>query len=316
MELGSICFSNHLLSFVQHENSLDMPLKQNFSCFILLCCFFCLTSNSYAQQKPRKERKIRKNQRYKKSILDNLPTFFVDDSRFPSYLKQIYKRDAARMSIRLLNNELRVSKQTVQIPEELVQAVYNAMVAVRTSDYSSIDTITNQYYIRTFPVPNVEKIVLVAEHDAPWLEPLRQRQDTTGSVAMNAIIKEHHLVLTKLVHLDEERVALVLQSSEPINIPALMMRFFISEGIGSIEEVLPYGDGNDISIMRTKTGWDLVYSFKFGDCSFQCQKFRNWSFSVEEDGSVNYNGSSGYTIPPWNTKSKDAKRYPDVLAKR
>lgn len=292
-----------------------MKIRQNFSYFFILFFLLSLSFDSYSQKKPRKERKIRKNQRYKKSILDNLPTFFVDDSRFPNYLKQIYKRDAARMSIRLLNEELRVSKQTIQIPEELVQAIYNAMVAVRTSDYGAVDTMANQYYVRTFPVPNVEKIVLVAEHDAPWLAPLKQRQDTTGDVQINRIIREHNLIITKLVHLDEERVALVLQSREPINVPALMMRFFISEGIGSIEEVLPYGDGNDISIQRTKKGWDLVYSLKFGNCSLQCQKYRSWSYSIEEDGSVSYNGTSGHTIAPWITKGHEGQKYPDVLAK-
>jgi hypothetical protein len=292
-----------------------MKIKQNFSYFLILCFLLSLSFDSYSQNNPRKERKIRKNQRYKKSILDNLPTFFVDDSRFPNYLKQIYKRDAARMSIRLLNEELRLSKQTIQIPEELVQAIYNAMVAVRTSNYGSVDTMSNQYYVRTFPVPNVEKIVLVAEHDAPWLEPLKHREDTTGDVQINNIIREHNLFISKLVHLDEERVALVLQSRQPINVPALMMHFFMSEGIGSIEEVLPYGDGNDISIQRTKIGWELVYSLKFGDCSFQCQKYRSWSYSIQEDGSVSYNGSSGHTIAPWITKGHEGKKYPDVLAK-
>ncbi|CAA6830154.1 MAG: Unknown protein [uncultured Aureispira sp.] len=292
-----------------------MKMKQNFSYFFILCFFLSLSFSSYSQNNPRKERKIRKNQRYKKSILDNLPTFFVDDSSLPSYLKKIYKRDAARMSIRLLNNELRVSKQTIQIPEELVQAIYNAMVAVRTSNYGSVDTVANQYYVRTFPVPNVEKIVLVAEHDAPWLAPLKQRKDTTGNSQINSIIREHNLIISKLVHLDEERVALVLQSRQPINVPALMMRFFISQGIGSIEEVLPYGDGNDIHIQRTKTGWDLVYSLKFGNCSFQCQKYRNWSYSIEEDGSVGYNGSSGHTVPPWISRGHEGKTYPDVLTK-
>ena len=292
-----------------------MKMNQKISYFFILCFLLSLSFNSYSQNNPRKVRKTRKNQRYKKSILDNLPTFFVDDSRLPNYLKKIYKRDAARMSLRLLNNELRVSKQTIQIPEELVQAIYNAMVAVRTSDYSSIDTITNQYYVRTFPVPNVEKIVLVAEHDASWLKPLKQRQDTTGDLQINNIIRENNLIISKLVHLDEERVALILQSRQPINIPALMMRFFTAQGIGSIEEVLPYGDGNDISIQRTQTGWDLVYSLKFGNCSLQCPKYRNWSYSIEEDGSVSYNGSSGHTITPWVTKGLEGNSYPDVLAK-
>jgi len=282
--------------------------------FALIFVFlFGIAEDSFSQRKPRGPR-IKKN---KKSILNNLPSFFVDDSHLPKYLKRIYKRDASRIAIRLMNKELRVSKQTVQIPEELVQAIYNAMVAVRTSDYEAIETVANKYYIRTFPVPNVEKIVLVAEHDAPWLTPLRQqRQDTTGSPSLNNIIREHNLTFTKMVYVDEERIALVLQSQDPMNVPALMMRFFMQEGIGSIEEVLPYGDGNDIDIQRTKEGWDIRYSLRFGNCSHQCQKAHDWNFSVSEGGDVSYAGDNGHTIPPWITKSRFGERFPDVLAKR
>ncbi|BDS10772.1 hypothetical protein [Aureispira anguillae] len=290
-----------------------MKILPNISYFFILFFVFGITENNYSQNRHTRPRFLKK---HKKSILDNLPTFFVDDSRLPLYMKQIYKRDAARISIRLLNKELRISQQTVQIPEELVQAIYNAMVAVRTSNYSAVDTMVNQYYIRTFPVPNVEKIILIAEHDAPWLKPLKHREDTTGNSQINAIIRAHDLSISKLVHIDEERVALVLQSRTPINIPALMMRFFVEKGIGSIEEVLPYGDGNDIHIERTKKGWELVYSLKFGNCSFQCQKYHNWSYSIQEDGAVSYNGSSGYTIPPWITKSREGNKYPDVLVSK
>lgn len=295
-----------------------MRIFPNLTYFFLLFFIIGLTKTNYGQINSKRERKIRKNKKYKKSILDNLPTFFVDDSRLPQYLKQIYKRDAARMSIRLLTNELRISKQTVEIPEELVQAIYNAMVAVRTSDYSSVDSLARKYYVRTFPVPNVEKIVLITEFDAPWIEPLKQRQDTTGSIYVNNIIQNHDLFISKLVYMGSTRdhVGLVLQSRKPINIPALMMRFFQQGGIGSMEEVLPYGDGNDITIQRTKKGWDLDYSVKFSNCHIQCQKYHNWSYTVKEDGEVLYNGSSGHTIPPWITPSIEGKQFPDVLAAR
>jgi len=265
-------------------------------------------------QKNRKSRKDR-TKKNKKSIMDDLPSFFVDDSRLPKYLKAIYRRDAARISVRLINEEMRLSKQTVEIPEELVQAVYNALVAIRTSDYAAVDTIATKYYVRSFPVPNVEKIVLVAEHDAKWIEPLRRRQNTTGSEGLNQLIQEYNLIPSRLVTLDEERTALVLQSRHPINMPALMMRCFVQEGIGSIEEVLPYGDGNDIAVKRTKNGWDIEYSVKFGSCSAQCQKSHKWYFSVTEEGEVIYSGSNGYTIPPWIKSTRFAEQFPDVLAK-
>lgn len=249
------------------------------------------------------------------TILKDLPEFFVNDNLLPKYLKSIYKKDATRLALRLINKEQRVSQQTVRVPEELVQAVYNALVAVRVSDYGSVDTISTNYNVRSFPIPNVESIILVFEHDAPWVEPLKRRQDTTGSPSINQIIREYNLVMTKMVYLDEERAGLVLQSREPLNMPALMMKFFTDEGVGSIEEILPYGDGNDIEIERTKEGWELKYSVKFGNCVNQCQKFHDWKFAVSTAGEVSYTGSYGHTVPPWIGPGSTAKKYPDVLKK-
>lgn len=249
------------------------------------------------------------------TILEKLPDFFVNDNVLPKYLKHIYKKDAARLAIRLINKEQRLSQQTIIVPEELTQAIYNALVAVRVSDYGAIDTIATKYGVRSFPVPNVENLILVFEHDAAWVEPLKQRRDTTGNPSINQLIRQYNLVMTRMVYLDEERAGLVLQSMEPLNMPALAMKFFTEEGIGSIEEVLPYGDGNDINISRTGDGWELVYSVRFGNCVNQCQKYHDWKFSVSEGGEVSYIGSSGHTIPPWIGPNAQAKKYPDKLNK-
>jgi hypothetical protein len=247
------------------------------------------------------------------TILKNLPEFFVNDNLLPRYLKVIYKKDAARLALRLINKEQRISKQTIRVPEELVQAIYNALVAIRTSDYGAIDTISQKYNIRSFPAPNVESIILVFEHDAPWVEPLKHRQDTTGSYNINSIIREYNLIMTRMVYLDEERAGLVLQSREPLNMTALMMKFYTSVGVGSIEEILPYGDGNDIRIEKSGDGWQLNYSIKFGNCVKQCQKFHDWKFNISQEGEVSYLGGAGHTVPPWIKPSKQAQKYPDVL---
>lgn len=282
---------------------------------LALIALVLLFSADDADAQRGKRGKRGKNKSGELTILKNLPEFFVNDNLLPKYLKVIYKKDAARLALRLINKEQRISKQTIRVPEELVQAIYNALVAVRTSDYSAIDTISSKYNVRSFPIPNVESIILVFEHDAPWVEPLKQRQDTTGSVTINSLIREYNLVMTRMVYLDEERAGLVLQSREPLNMPALMMKFFTSEGVGSIEEILPYGDGNDINIVRTGDGWEIVYNVKFGNCVNQCQKFHEWKFTVSEGGEVAYIGGAGHTIPPWINANAQAKKYPDVLKK-
>jgi hypothetical protein len=285
------------------------------SCLLILLVILTCADTADAQRRKGKRGGKKGKKGGEPAILKDLPEFFVNDDVLPKYLKLIYKRDATRLALRLLNKEQRVSKQTVKVPEELVQAVYNALVAVRVSDYSAIDTIAKKYNVRSFPVPNVENVILVFEHDAAWVEPLKQRQDTTASVTINSIIRKYNLIMTKMIYLDEERAGLVLKSREPLNMPALMMKFFTEEGVGSIEEILPYGDGNDINIERTSDGWDIKYSVRFGNCVHQCQKFHDWSFSVNEEGEVTYNGSSGQTIPPWIKQDSRAAKFPDVVKK-
>ena len=56
------------------------------------------------------------------TILKKLPDFFINDAFLPAKLKGVYRRDAARLAIRLIDKEQRASAQTVEIPEQLVQA--------------------------------------------------------------------------------------------------------------------------------------------------------------------------------------------------
>ena len=279
-----------------------------------LCLFmFCFVGITAAQAQPR--RGGGRNETPK--ILKDLPTFFVNDNVLPPYLKKIYQVDATRLAIRLLSKEQRAAQQTVKVPEDLVQSIYNALVAVRTSDYGAVDSISRIYYIRSFPNPNVERLTLMFEHDAPWIEPLKRKVDTTGSPTINRLIREHNLVMTKMVYVDEERGGLTLQSREPINIGALSNRFFADEGVLAIEETLPFGDGNDISISRTKDGWEVVYSLRFGNCVTQCDRTHDWKFSVSAAGEVRFLGSEGQPIPPWiaNKPTAMQRKYPDVLKK-
>lgn len=291
-----------------------MKLKNSKALFVYLLAGILMIGSVQDASAQRRKRSPKKKSGTL-TILEKLPDFFINDNVLPKYLKHIYKRDATRLAIRLINKEQRLSQQTITVPADLAQAIYNALVAVRVSDYGAIDTIAIKYGVRSFPVPNVENIILVFEHDAAWVEPLKQRRDTTSSPSINQLIRQYNLVMTKMVYLDEERAGLVLNSMEPLNIPALTMKFFTEEGIGSIEEVLPYGDGNDIDITRTKEGWELTYSVRFGNCMNQCQKYHNWKFGVNEEGEVSYLGNSGHTIPPWIGPDAQAKRYPDKLSK-
>lgn len=235
-------------------------------------------------------------------ILKNLPSFFVSDAFLSPKLKNIYRKDASRLALRLLSKEQLITHQDVVIPEILVQAVYNALIAVRVSDNPCMDSIGRLLNIRTFPIPNVNQITLIFDHDAEWAKPLKMRADTTGSPTINGLMRQYRLTISRLAHLDDERSGLVLIAKDPLNIPALSRKFFMEEAIGCVEEMQTFGDGDDIDIALDEQGWLITYSCRFGQCLNKCNKHHDWAFRVDRSGNVKFLGSTGDPIPPWRFK--------------
>lgn len=286
---------------MKKSNNLPALLKTGLVLVILITSTLLVTAQ-----------KGRKND--EPSFTKNIPEFFINDEFIPKGLKRIYQRDASRLAQRIINKEVRLSAQNVEIHEELVKSIYNALVAIRVSDYSSIDTIAEKYNIRSFPRPNVNLLTLVFDHDAAWAKPIKQyRADTTASPALNFLIRKYNLQITKLVNLDDERSGLVLLARDPINISALARRFFVEEGIASIEEMLPWGDGNDIDAILSPDGWEINYSVRFGECLLECKSRYEWKFKVSNTGKVTFVGGGGQPIPPWIGAEKKRVEMPDKL---
>lgn len=234
--------------------------------------------------------------------------FFVNDEFLAPPLKKLYRRDAVRIALRLIDKEQRIAQQSVDVPEDLRKAIYNALVAVRLSELPQIDTIAVKYNIRTFQNPETDFITLIFEHDAEWAKPIKQfRSDTTANPSINALMRRYSLNITKLANLDDERAGLVLKAKEPINMAALARLFFLEQGIGSIEQMQTFGDGNDITMDLDAEGWIITYSVKFGDCLTTCKKKYEWKFRVSMGGKVTFMKGGGDVIPPW-VGATDKKR--------
>lgn len=285
-----------------------------------LLLYGCLFFSTLLFQLPEMEAQRRGGRRtlpnQELTILKDVPCWFVNDNSLSKAEKKRYKADATRLALRLINKKQQVAEQTVRVPDELVQQLYTVLVAVRTSEHTVLDTIVKRYKIHTFPTPELKQLVLVVPLSAVWLQPLLEGEDTTGHVAINALIKEYQLVKTRLTYLDEEHTGLVLQALEPLNMAALSLAFFKQAGVGSMTPTTLWGDGNDIALTRLKEGWEIVYQVRFGNCSEQCQKIHEWTFRVIEGGEVTYLGESGSTIPPWIMPARQAPRYPHTLQRR
>lgn len=246
-------------------------------------------------------------------ILRQLPDFIVSDLAFAPKLKALYQRDAARLSMRLLEKEGMVGKLPVELPEQLVKATYNALVAVRTSPLACVDTIGRLLYIRAFPDPNVTQLTLIFEHDAEWAKPLKQRADSTGRSSLNRMLRQYKMSLNRVVYLDEEHSGVIFLAKEPLNMAAFSRHLFTEEGIATIEDPHRVVEYDDIGLELDNEGWLVTYYCRFGKCLNKCESEYIWRFRVNRQGEVKLLSSAGDDIPVWRLNPDKKREVPDVL---
>lgn len=246
-------------------------------------------------------------------ILRQLPDFIVSDLAFAPKLKALYQRDAARLAMRLLEKEGLVGKMSVELPEQLVKATYNALVAVRMSPLACADTIGRLLYIRTFPDPNVNQLTLIFEHDAEWAKPLKQRADSTGRPSLNLMMRQYKMSLNRVVYLDEEHSGVIFLAKEPLNMAAFSRQLFTEEGIATVEDPHRVVEYDDIALELDNDGWLVTYYCRFGKCLNKCESEYVWRVRVTRQGDVKLLSSSGDNIPVWRLNPDKKRDVPDVL---
>ena len=226
-------------------------------------------------------------------------TFNENADRLSNYKQKKYKKDATRLALRMISKDGNYSAIAPQLPEDMVESIYNALVAVHLSDLAKAKEVTKAHKLHTFPVPNVDRFFVMYRRDAPWATPLRLGDNETDNEQINSLCQQFGLVIENNVEWDEDHNSFHIRAKQSLNIAPIAQEFLTIQGIAKVDLLTPNGDGNDIEIKKIADGWELNYQVKFDGCISGCQKKHNWSFAINAAGEVKFIGESGDELPEW-----------------
>ncbi|MEM6319350.1 MAG: hypothetical protein AAF960_16885 [Bacteroidota bacterium] len=215
----------------------------------------------------------------------------------PKSLQRKFRRDAARLALRLEAEKEDLRYLNISIPQPTIEMVYGLL----TNVYSHDDMAKSiaKCNVHTFPNPSIDQLVLIYEKDIDWAAPLRDGISETESALINDLLDEYELVIEKHVPWNDTQDALTIRSKAPLNMAALANEFTDIDGVAEIDLGVPKVSGNDIVLNRVQDGWELLYVMKFGSFSNGKGKKHIWKYHVLDSGSINFIEESGSPIPSW-----------------
>jgi hypothetical protein len=215
----------------------------------------------------------------------------------PDSIKALYKDDADKLAVRWILESENFYKDSVRIPDSISGKFLNALLALYNSQIkiAESDTVINHLKLHTSVVPHLNRLSVIADSNAHWMQKMRQNILPTGNEYIDSLISTFSLQNYKYYdfpHFDHS-IDFRFQNYNPV---ALAKLFEKAEGVIDARPLLDEGDGSDL-IAELKTDYiELIYIFGWGDCPSGCFSKRYWKFRVYNDCSVEFVESYGDKI--------------------
>lgn len=124
------------------------------------------------------------------AVLNQIPS--PDDSALPDRVRQQYQEDAAQLALRRIART-HPKEQTVELPSDLVQLYYDALIHVYNADeLQGRDAIAN---IHTFPRRSTREAIVAVDTTVAWTQAWRAGDARTGQPAVDALVERHDLAV-------------------------------------------------------------------------------------------------------------------------
>lgn len=247
--------------------------------FLLGCC---LAQAQYASLDDRKR---------------NTPT----DARVeavPDKLVRKYKRDAARLALRLEAGPEDLRFSNIDIPYEKIESIFEMLKNIYLSGETGKSIA--RCNVHTFPNPSIDQIKIIYSKDAEWANLLNEGIAETTSEEFNDLLDEYDLVIENQKQWTDTEDVMVIRAAEPINMAALANEFYNIEGITEIDLGIPEVKGNDIEIEQTASGWNVKYILTIGSSLLDTTRKQHvWEYEISEEGNVTFINEDGEPIPDW-----------------
>lgn len=230
----------------------------------------------------------------------------VSGIEIPKKLIRKFRRDAARLALRMEREKDDLRYQNILIPRGNIENIYDIL----TNIYLSGETAKSiaRCNVHTFPNPSIDHIIVIFERTTEWAQPLQDGISETDSDEINDLLDEYDLIIEKHVQWNDTQDAITIRSKEPLNMAALANEFYNVEGVEEIDLGIPKIGGNDINIRRIDSAWEVDYVLRFGSYISGKGKVHIWKYKALDDGSIEFISESGDDIPSWMRCEFDPKQ--------
>jgi hypothetical protein len=222
---------------------------------------------------------------------------FMTEPEIPNEVARKFKRDAARLALRLQMQNENLRYMPIPIQGNNTEKIYKTLCQI----YLQTDQAKNleKCNIHTYPDPSIDHLVIIYQKSADWAAPLQNGSMQTNSQEFNSLVTKYKLSLEKHVLWTEGQNAVTLRAKEPLNMLALAEEFTQIEGVQGFDLGIPKTKGNDITLRRNKDSWDVEYVLRFGAWAAGKGESHQWLFQVTDAGKVKLVGDSGNPIPSY-----------------
>jgi hypothetical protein len=218
-------------------------------------------------------------------------------SAIPASVDRQFKRDAARMALRLEMEREDARYLPVSIGRDNINGLYKALSNIYLLDETGKSIA--RCNIHTFPNPSIDHIVIIFKRNVEWAALLRQGITETTNKELNNLLDQYDLAIEKHIQWNDTQDAITLRSKEPINMAALAGQFDNIPGVVQIDLGLPKFGGNDIKAKRITGGWEIEFIYSFGGTAGTGGKIHTWKFKALDNGQVSLLKEGGEPLPTW-----------------
>ena len=215
----------------------------------------------------------------------------------PKKLTRKFRRDAARLALRMESKKEDLRYQNVVIPRDNIEGIYTILTNIYLNDETA-KSIAN-CNVHTFPNPSIDHLVLIFDRNIEWAKPLRDGISETNNLEINDLLDEYDLIIEKHVQWNDNQDAITIRSKEPLNMAALANDFYNIEGVSAIDLGIPEIGGNDINIKRISNGWEVEYVLRFGSYISGKGKIHIWKYRAHDDNGIEFISEGGDPVPEW-----------------